>query len=370
MRGIYDGYVTVRQSGESYFAGANTGRGFRGSYDVIAPEGEIERLYIIKGGSGTGKSTLMKKAAAEAEKRGLPVRYYFCGSDPDSLDAVVLDGRIAVLDGTAPHVVDMKYPGACSSLIDVSRFWNAEELEENKEEIIALAKRKSERYRSAYRYLAAAETLEGEMTETLLHALDLAKLRAYVARTAKALGGKESKRELRGPAREDSFYTCGVTMKGLAAFEPLLDKAETVISVNDVFGSASLLLEELGKAFLNLGLAVEVAKIPVNDRRCGLYVPEVGCAFAVNRDGGENGGEKCVNMSRFLEKEPFEQCRGRLKFTQKCVNAMLDEAAELLMEAGESHFALEKLYIGSMDFKALNRYANAVIAEIVERLQP
>ena len=35
-----------------------------------------ERRYIIKGGPGCGKSTLMRRIAHEAEQRGLEVEYY------------------------------------------------------------------------------------------------------------------------------------------------------------------------------------------------------------------------------------------------------------------------------------------------------
>ena len=60
-----------------------------------------ERRYIIKGGPGCGKSTLMRRIAHEAEQRGLEVEYYDCSSDPDSLDGIVLPSLgIAMFDGT------------------------------------------------------------------------------------------------------------------------------------------------------------------------------------------------------------------------------------------------------------------------------
>lgn len=35
-----------------------------------------------------------------------------CASDPDSLDAIIdYDGRLAMADGTAPHVIEAKFPG-------------------------------------------------------------------------------------------------------------------------------------------------------------------------------------------------------------------------------------------------------------------
>ena len=51
---------------ETYFLGSSTAQGFRTTFDnVIKDEGIF--TYILKGGAGTGKSSLMKKAANEFE---------------------------------------------------------------------------------------------------------------------------------------------------------------------------------------------------------------------------------------------------------------------------------------------------------------
>ena len=85
---------------DQFFAAANTGRGFESDFpEIFSPE-KFKRIYIIKGGPGTGKSTFMKKLGVEAERRGLSPEYYFCSSDVASLDGVVIpEKRAAVLDG-------------------------------------------------------------------------------------------------------------------------------------------------------------------------------------------------------------------------------------------------------------------------------
>jgi ABC-type cobalamin/Fe3+-siderophores transport system ATPase subunit len=147
MKSVFDGYVSTQgfENDDVFFAGANTDAGFRSSYAAIAAEESLERLYIIKGSAGCGKSTLMKKIAREAECEGHSVRYYLCGSDAESLDSVVIDGRIAVLDGTPPHSVDMIFPGAKSELVDLSRFLDTAALEREREAIVhhTTAKRRS-----------------------------------------------------------------------------------------------------------------------------------------------------------------------------------------------------------------------------------
>ena len=50
---------------EKYFAAANSYKGFKSYFDrIFAPE-QFDRIYIIKGGPGTGKSSIMKNIVLE-----------------------------------------------------------------------------------------------------------------------------------------------------------------------------------------------------------------------------------------------------------------------------------------------------------------
>ena len=91
---------------QSYFLGGVTAGGFRTRFsEQIQQPGFY--TYILKGGPGTGKSTLMKRVAAAFD--GEPISLYHCSSDESSLDAVVLEDRgVVIVDGTAPHVFEAK----------------------------------------------------------------------------------------------------------------------------------------------------------------------------------------------------------------------------------------------------------------------
>ena len=104
----------------SFFMGANTPEGFYSLFDGLYSAAEGWRAFVIKGGPGTGKSTLMKRIAAEADARGLFCERIHCSSDPNSLDAVILPGlKIAVADGTPPHAIEPRYPGVCEKIVDL-----------------------------------------------------------------------------------------------------------------------------------------------------------------------------------------------------------------------------------------------------------
>ncbi|MED3661276.1 nucleotide kinase [Ureibacillus sp. FSL K6-8385] len=64
----------------------------------------LERRYFIKGLPGTGKSTMLKKLAQEALKRGFDVQQVWCGLDARSIDMVILpELKFCIFDSTAPH---------------------------------------------------------------------------------------------------------------------------------------------------------------------------------------------------------------------------------------------------------------------------
>ena len=87
-----------------YFLGANAPTGFYSLYDQLLPPDQARAVYILKGGPGCGKSTLMRRVAGWAEEAGLETEYILCSGDPDSLDALVLPALgAALVDGTAPH---------------------------------------------------------------------------------------------------------------------------------------------------------------------------------------------------------------------------------------------------------------------------
>ena len=112
-------------------------------------------MYVLKGGPGTGKSTLLHKLAAAAEKRGLEVRRLLCSGDPDSLDGVLIPALgLAWADGTAPHVLEPRLFGVTGDYVDLGRYMTRPFSAGEKRELLALQEENSRQYKSAYQALA------------------------------------------------------------------------------------------------------------------------------------------------------------------------------------------------------------------------
>ena len=87
-----------------YFLGANAPDGFYSLYPQLIDLERARAVYILKGGPGCGKSTLMRRVGERMEQAGLETEYILCSGDPDSLDGLVLPQLgVAIVDGTAPH---------------------------------------------------------------------------------------------------------------------------------------------------------------------------------------------------------------------------------------------------------------------------
>ena len=75
---------------ERYFIASNSSEGFCSYYEGAFDVRKFNKIYVIKGGSGTGKATFMKKVAELAEEKGFGVRYIYCSSDAQSLDGIII----------------------------------------------------------------------------------------------------------------------------------------------------------------------------------------------------------------------------------------------------------------------------------------
>ncbi len=84
------------------FFGAATASGSKDYIPLVT--GGINTRIFIKGRPGTGKSTLLKRVAAAAIRRGCQTEIYHCALDAGSLDLVaVRELDFCLLDSTPPH---------------------------------------------------------------------------------------------------------------------------------------------------------------------------------------------------------------------------------------------------------------------------
>ncbi|MBQ9133966.1 MAG: hypothetical protein IJX64_05490 [Clostridia bacterium] len=170
---------------KTYFPGANTGRGFVSRFGGIIPPWEKPQYtYVLKGGPGVGKNTLMKTVASRAVQKGYTVEEFHCASDPDSLDAVrVTELGIVLLDGTAPHSIDPVLPGVDEEILDLGYFKNRKEFALHRGELQALFRENKAHYDAAYAFLGAAYALKKQAIAAAKTVVDMDKMRCRLSET-------------------------------------------------------------------------------------------------------------------------------------------------------------------------------------------
>ncbi len=366
MSDLFTRYTPIRGTcPHTYFAGANTADGFVGDYPSRINEWNLDRLYILKGGSGTGKSTLIKTCAARAEKAGAAITLLLCSSDPSSADAVILQGnngrRIAVLDGTAPHTLDPALPGAVGRIVNAGAYWDSGILQENRERIAVLCTAKSSAYARAYRFLGAYRHLTAVQRQLIADCLRHDKLQSAAQRLAASLPTDKT-------GIEENAYTYALSMTGAYHLTTFTDLAAKEYRITDHYGSGEFFLSALRQILRERKISVVCAPSPpCPDMISELYLPAAGAAVTL---GDERGGTGIfnINMQRFLDKTALSLCRGRIRFAEKCRGEMLDGALHALADAAASHFALEEIYKSAMDFDALAAERTRIADEITEEL--
>lgn len=348
---------------KSYFLGCPTPNGFETHFGDDIKSGEFF-TYIIKGGPGTGKSTLMKRIAAELSDLDEPELYY-CSSDPDSLDGVVFRGlRVIFVDGTSPHVFEPTYPGARERLLDLGQFWDGGTLRKNSAEIVRFSNDNQKLHLRAKRCLGAICSLGADIMTLGDGALLAQKLDAYAARLAQKLFPKTG----RSAGKISLRQITTITPKGVITQDSALEGAQRLVITDPCFSVTDTLLKNLSVRALAAGHDV-IASKNVFLGGCvyeHILLPELGIAI-VSRDTADADGSAKINGLRFYDRSLLHARRHKINFDSGIRKELVAETAKTLAEAKAVHDELEACYIEAMDFAAIEKLSTRIVEEIRSR---
>ncbi len=350
-----------------FFLGANTPEGFYSLFSELYSPEDGWRLYIIKGGPGTGKSTLMKRIASAADRRGLFCEKICCSSDPESLDAVIIPSlKISIADGTPPHVIEPKYPGVCEKFVDLGLFRDDSRLSSFRDEIIETAKENSFYHKKCVDFLLAALACRNDTASVVLPAMKIDALHK--------LSEKLSEKLLSGvcdtPVRMKKRIISAVTPAGVRDFSETLGAlAEKKVILYDSFGCAAAVILK----FLSLRAAEKGTEgyccydfMNPSSSPTALILPSFNLSLQrVKAKPRENeSGSLTVNCMRFYDSTVLSRHKNRIAFNNRSESEMIAGASECLIKAKSAHDRLEGYYIGAMDFEKMNKYTEKLIKEI------
>lgn len=347
-----------------YFASSNSREGFKSYFDNIYNPEKLERIYIIKGGPGTGKSSIIRKVGKTFENTE-KCEYFLCSSDPNSLDGLIINDKIALIDGTSPHVVEAKYAGVVEKVIDTAR-GVSNDIKSDEKEIKRITQKKRKCFLSAYSCLKAYGEIRDEQFNCVAEYIDYAKIDSAVKRFFKqnVEPSKKYSKKIR--------LLSGVTPMGCYNTHTFENQCQTCALIVNARGEEDVILKEVMALAKEYSLCTHVSYDPIMPEKInGIYLPESSvCVVPHDRDyHGEVDYDKykIINFERFI-KVTDEKAKGKQKFLEKCSLSLLDEATKRLKEAYEEHQILEGLYKQHMDYSLNEKHLYEIVTEIKEFL--
>ncbi|MDP4119251.1 MAG: ATPase [Bacillota bacterium] len=346
-----------------YLLGGNTPMGFYSYYDYLIKQQDAEIIYIIKGGPGTGKSTLMKKIGKWAEANGLEADYIYCSSDPDSLDGLVIPKiNAAIVDGTAPHVVDPKNPGAVDTILYMGDCWYREEIKKNKEEIISINKQIKEKYSFAYDHLRAAGCLYEAIEK--LHK-KLVKKEAIEKTAGEIIYSEIKDFSDRGTGYERKLFASAFGPTGYISYADTIscNKKYVISGIGTEF-----VLKRVAAAFNEYDYDTELFYNPLSPEKevLHIYVPEldVGIFTGDALSGVKQDKAIIMDLSHAADKYVFEEYTEELDNCRVAMERQSEEACKIILSAKTLHDKLESFYIPNMNFEEIGKKGEEIIAHL------
>lgn len=365
-----------------YFPGNNTPLGFYSYYRYILSQKEASRIICLKGGPGTGKSTFMRRIGESFAARGESVDFLHCSADENSLDGIVVrERKLAVIDGTSPHITDPITPGAVDRIVDLAAYWNEESIAAAKEEIIALNEETSRWYRIAYNYLAAAKSVFRSLEEIYAQALSASEIYRTIADiVAREYGAYDISL---APGRVKKFFASAITASGAVNYlTSLAAEMEKVYMINVPTGyAANSLMSILAEGAIYRGFDIELfyCSMSPEEKVEHILIPELKTAFmTVNRyhdvepwelvsAEGREQEIAFLDMNDYMDSMTLDSNRELLSALNDEYDILLNKAVRYLGKAKKTHLQVEEMYVPNMNFTQVSALAGELEKDLCRR---
>ena len=357
----------------NFFPGGNTPKGFYSYYQYIAGQKESEQIICIKGGPGTGKSTFMKSVAEHFLNKGEDVDCFWCSSDPDSLDAILLRQRhIAFMDGTSPHVMDPQNPGAVDTILHLGDYWDNAGIKENKDSILKSGSIIKKWFECAYANLKAAAVLREQIRRIYkdnTYRGELYKVTAEITDN-ELIGRPVTISE--GKCRK--YFASAITYKGhLTHMKSLVrDYRKLYLFASPVGFDINDTMQMISESFIHRGLCIEQFYCPMDPESMieHILIPELEVGFLTLNDYHDmelwesNAEIITIDMREFIDWNSIEKYGRVIASFEADSSSLMTNAIEYLGKAKDEHDVLEGYYITNMNFGKIANLTDEWICKI------
>ncbi len=351
-----------------FFISAQTPYGFKSYIDEFQDLTQYKRLFLLKGGAGSGKSTFIRKAASILHNEEGITEMFFCASDINSLDAAAFHNRgVALADATPPHIIEPKYPSVFERVVSFYDFFDLEKLAEIKERIEKTQKLQEMLSARAQNFIKAAGLLLSSNYSICARCILSDKLTNFITR----LCMRELKGKKEGEGKLHKRFLSTVTGDGVFVFTDTIEKiCDKLYVIEDEYGAVSdIILKSIQKMALSLGFDVYSCACPisVSEKLEHLFIPELNLGFTTSNKFHPYKKDfyKKIRVDRFMDKEKLCEYNYRSNFQKKAARELLLEATEFKKQWLQTHLELESLYNSACKFREKERYSDDILSELL-----
>lgn len=347
------------------FPGGNTSKGFKSFFDYVIPK-DVNIIFCMKGGPGVGKSSLMKKVAKEMVNRGYDVDLYPCSSDPDSLDAIVIKKLgVVMLDGTAPHIVDPKNPGAIDEILDLGQFWNRSEIEKNKEKLIECNKEVSRFFKVGFNYFEAAAPIAYDIEAKNIDSMNFGEVNLVTSNLIDEIFNTVKSSNKNNDVRH--YFGSALSPIGHVEYtDTVLEHIDKVYYVEGSLGTGkTTMLNKIASIAIGKGLDVEILHAPLLPEKIEtIVIKDLDIAITTSALFKDNN-VKSINLNDFMDERKQEHYKDEIQYNQKILDELVNYGLLNIKRAKAQHDELEEFYVPNMNFNDVNKMKDLVIERIL-----
>lgn len=355
-----------------FFMGANTPNGFYSLYRELEQPVDGIRRYLVKGGPGTGKSKLIKRAVEAFSPKDALVERIHCSSDPESLDGAIFhSGNTSIVDSTPPHIIEPTYPGGFETVINLCEYFDEEKLEKRLPGIIELQTAIAACHKKCCKLLKCADILLKDNYYFVESCTNFEKLSAVAARICKKELPKSS-----GKGKEYRRLLSAVTNLGILTFsDTVTTLCDRVYLIRDEYGvAANGLLQHIRQDALQKGYEIFSCYCPISPEQKleHILIPGLKLAFVTQSRFGRFDGLtpfKAINFTRFTSIDKLRLKKQYLNFNRKAACELIEAAAGEMERAKMIHDELEKKYTDAVNFKSVDLKTDEVLIKIAKRYE-
>ncbi len=352
----------------SFFMGANCKTGYCSLFNSLYDPRDNGTHFLLKGGPGSGKSTLMKRVAEKLEKEGYFVERGYCSADPASLDVVLApEINFSVLDATAPHTFDPTLPGVTEHIVDLGAAFNTEYLNSHRDEIAQLVYDNKALHKKCADYMWVASRFSLEYSQLAESFVNKDKLINYMKRLAKRTIPPKN---ANGRGKINKRFLSAVSPDGiLVQYETIVALAEKLVTIEDRYSAVSQhIMRYIAEYAAVNGYDVYECFCPYfpTTKIEHIIIPELKiCYFSENSFHRSLAfDEKIVHTSRFFENGAVGEAKEKLVYFKRAEKDLTDEAVKKLSVAKGIHDKLEEYYIKATDFSVVDEKCEKILKSI------